>query len=74
MKTNEQRLKSLIRELDKSHSIYSALLRERIVHMMDITLTSIEQEPEKWKNGFVHPNLYKDLNDIVVKHLGFDQN
>jgi len=74
IKTNEQMLKALIKDLDTSHSIYAAILRERIIKMMELTLTSIETEPEKWNNSFIHPNMYKELNNIVQKHIGFENN
>lgn len=73
MKTNEKRLKALLKETEQTHPVLSAILRERIVTIMEITMDSIEKEPEKWKSIFVHPNTYKMLNDLVTKHLGFEE-
>lgn len=74
MRTNEKRLKALVKDLDKSHTLFSALLRERIVKIMEITINSIETEPEKWNQGIVHPDMYKMLDTLVNKHLGFEDN
>ena len=71
--TNEQRLSRLLKSLKQSHPLYSALLRERVVHIMDLTLQSIEQEPDKWNNAFVHPNVYRELANIVREEIGFDE-
>lgn len=73
MKTNEKRLKALLKEAEQTHPVLSAILRERIVKIMEITMDSIEKEPEKWNSIFVHPNTYKMLNDLVTKHLGFEE-
>lgn len=69
MKTNEKRLKALLKEVEQTHPVISALLRVQIVKIMEITMRSIEKEPEKWG---VHPNAYKMLNNLVTKHLGFE--
>ena len=69
-KTNDQRFKSLFKELEGS--VYLALLRERVVMMMDITLNDIKKHPEAWENGFIHSSMYEQLNDIVQTHIGFN--
>ncbi len=73
IKTNEQAFRSLFAALKKHRldTFLVALLRERVLTMMDITKKSIEQEPEKWENGFVHVDAYKELIEIVEKELGF---
>ena len=68
-KTNDQMLKALFKELEGT--IYSALLRERIVMIMDMTINDIKECPEAWDNAFVHSSMYEELNDVVQKHLGF---
>ena len=64
-KTNEQALKNLIKDLDP---ILLALLRERIISICEYTATNSEEI----SNSFLHPRLYVELNDVVQKHLGFD--
>ncbi len=66
--TNEQKINDLIEDLS---SIELALLRERIVTIMEITIASINDNPDKWQNGFVAPSLYFKLNEKVQKHIGF---
>jgi hypothetical protein len=68
-KTNDQMFKSLFKELEGS--IYSALLRERIVVIMDMTMNDIKDHPEAWDKAFIHSSMYEQLNDVVQKHLGF---
>jgi hypothetical protein len=68
-KTNDQMLIELI----KSNSpMLNAILRERIVIMMNATVKSISEDPERWSKAIVHPALYVELNDNVNKVIGFN--
>lgn len=67
--TNEDCFKALFKELD---SVEVALLRERVLFAFELTMQSIEQEPEKWRGMFIHPSLYKKLNEKIEWHLGFE--
>ena len=68
-KTNDQMLIELI----KSNSpMQNAILRERIVVMMNATVKSINEDPERWNNAIVHSSLYVELNDNVNKVIGFN--
>lgn len=70
-KTNDQMLIELI----KSNSpMQNALLRERIVAIMGITVDSITNNPESWNKGIIHPGLYLELNDNVNEKIGFQLN
>lgn len=69
--TNDKAIKALVKALDKQNQLGFALLRERIIKIMEITMESIEKNPEAWQNPFVHPNMYKSLNEIVQEHLAF---
>jgi hypothetical protein len=71
-KTNNDMVKALVKELD-NNSFLMALLRERINVVMDMTLADIEKNPSSWENQMIHPNLYKELDKIVRKHIGFDE-
>lgn len=71
IKTNEQMLKGLFKELEGT--IHSALIRERIVWALETTVKDIEQNPEEWKKGFINPDMYKELHEIVQKHIGFEK-
>lgn len=70
--TNDKAFKSLIRRLDKAHPVMYALLRERVLCIMDLTIQDIEDNPEKWHNGFMNPDLYKVLDKIVKENLDFN--
>jgi hypothetical protein len=70
-KTNEQMFRSLLKELEGS--IFPALLRERIVNIMELTVYDIKNNPKQWERSFIHPSMYEELNKIVQKHLGFSK-
>jgi len=67
--TNETMIKDLFKELN---IIELALLRERIVKIMDTTIESIENNPTEWENSIVHPSVYQELHKKVTKHIGFN--
>jgi hypothetical protein len=69
-KTNEQMFKALFKEIHGS--MLEALLRERVVKIMEITIQSIEESPEQWENSFIGASAYKKLNEVVQKHIGFN--
>lgn len=69
--TNDKAIKALVKALDKQNQLGFALLRERILKVMEMTMESIENNPEAWQNPFVHPDMYKSLNKIVQEHLAF---
>lgn len=70
--TNDQALKNLLKALNWENPIFFALLRERILTMANLTEQSIKEEPAKWHNGIVHPNMYIELNRIIREHLNFE--
>lgn len=67
--TNETMIKDLLKELS---GFELALLRERIVAIMDNTIESIENHPTQWEKSIVHPSLYLELHKKVNKHIGFN--
>jgi len=64
-RTNDQAFKELFKNL---HSVQVALLRERVLFVCEQTA----KESDSWENPFVSPRLYKELNEVVQKHLGFE--
>jgi len=70
-KTNDQMLIELIKS---NTPMQNALLRERIVTIMNATVDSITNTPESWNNGIIHPGLYLELNDNVNEKIGFQLN
>jgi len=68
-KTNDQMLIELIKT---NSPMQNAMLRERIVTIMDLTTKDIMNNPDKWNNGFIHPSLYTELGNNVSKIIGFN--
>jgi hypothetical protein len=66
VRTNEQAFKNLLKDLDP---ISLALLRERILTICEYTANNSEEI----SNSFINPRLYVDLNEVVQKHLGFEE-
>ena len=66
MKTNEQKLKKLIKEL---HTVEVALLVERIETIMKLTLKDIESDPSRYDNFIVSHHLYVDLANKTLDIL-----
>jgi hypothetical protein len=69
IKNNEEMLKELIK---KNSPILNAILRERIVKIMEITKNDIEQNPENWKNPIIDVSIYTDLCKNVNNTIGFN--
>lgn len=65
--TNEQSFKSLLKDL---HQVELAILRERILKIMELTLQDIEINPKDWETQIIHPNVFFNLNNKIQKHLG----
>lgn len=67
--TNDKAFKNLLKEISPIHL---AMLRERLVLIMEMTRNGIEDNPSDWDNGLIHPNEYVNLASLVDKHLGFN--
>jgi len=65
--TNEQSFKSLLKDL---HQVELAILRERILKIMDLTIEDIQRNPNDWEKQIVQPNVMMNLNEKIQKHLG----
>jgi hypothetical protein len=65
--TNEQSFKSLLKDL---HQVELAILRERILKIMDLTLDDIKRNSKDWEKAIVQPNVFMNLNEKIQKHLG----
>lgn len=65
--TNEQSFKSLIKDL---HQVELAILRERILKIMELTIEDIQRNPNDWEKQIVQPNVMINLNEKIQKHLG----
>ena len=63
--TNEQAFKNLLKNIEPMHL---ALLRERVLTICEHTAKNFEG------NMMIDKSLYINLNEIVQKHLGFEEN
>ena len=66
IKTNEQSIKSLLKELGPIHT---AVLAERMVTIANLTLKSIEENPKGYSNGFVDVSVFKEVCEAINRHL-----
>ena len=67
--TNDQKLIKLIKT---NSPMENALLRERIVKIMEITIEDIRENPDTWRRGFIAESLIVDLSNNVNKIIGFN--
>lgn len=67
--TNDKAFKNLLKN---ASPIQLAILRERVLKVMDITNQSIKDNPDAWNNGFIDVSIYTSLSELVNKHLGFN--
>ena len=72
-KTNDAANRALIRALDKQNPIFHAILRERVLHIAEMTEQSISENPDAWAGALIHKNTYLEFCRIVKKHLEFTE-
>lgn len=70
VETNEKAFKNLFNSL---HPIELAILRERVLAIMEMTMDDIKENPENWERGIIHPNLMESLSNKVKEHIGFEK-
>ena len=71
--TNTQMLIKLIKTNDMTNPILNALLRERIVKVMEMTMEDIKKNPKDWTNHFIHPRMFEILTNNVNEELNLDK-
>ena len=67
--TNEQLLRKLIAT---NSPMENALLRERIIKVMEMTIEDMKENPDTWRKGFIAESLIVDLSNNVNKIIGFN--
>lgn len=73
-KTNHQLLKSLVEEL-KNDFLASAILREKILNIMQETAEFAEaDEKENKRNAIIAPRVFIELNKLVIEKIGYENN
>ena len=70
VETNEKAFKNLFNSL---HPVELAILRERVLAIMEMTMDDIKENPETWERGIIHPNLMESLSNKVKEHIGFEK-
>ena len=70
-KTNNKMLRELIEEF-KNDEFMSALLRERIVIICQMTIDDIEDNPKVWERAIISPKAFIQLNEKVTKLIGYN--
>lgn len=73
-KTNHQLLRSLVEEL-KNDFLASAILREKILNIMQETAELAEaDEKENKRNAIIAPRVFIELNKLVIEKIGYENN
>jgi hypothetical protein len=73
-KTNHQLLKALVEEL-KNDFLTSAILREKILNVMQETAELAEaDEKENKRNSIIAPRVFIELNKLVIEKIGYENN
>ena len=68
LQTNEQMLKAFINSLD---AIEIAILRERIIKIMEITKKDIQERPDAYHSPFTSPDMFLLVAEKAEKYMGF---
>jgi hypothetical protein len=68
MTTNEDHFNALFSEL---HPLEMALLRERIINMVELNRDSIKEDPGAFRTALTSEHTYLGLMDKIERHLGF---
>ena len=68
-KTNEQLLRKLI---STNSPMENAILRERIIKVMEMTIEDMKENPDTWRKGFIAESLIVALSNNVNKIIGFN--
>ena len=68
-KTNEELLRKLI---STNSPMENALLRERIIKVMEMTIEDMKENPDTWRKGFIAESLIVNLSNNVKKIIDFN--
>lgn len=66
---NEKAIKALLKELT---GLETAILRERLLKIAEITLKSIEKNPESFRNPIIDERIYKTTCNKIIDKLKFE--
>lgn len=71
VKTNEQILIAYIKDAGFEGPMMEAIIRERLLKMVEITEQSMNEHPDKWNNGIIHPEVYRNWIKYTRNKVGF---
>jgi hypothetical protein len=69
-KSPSLQIRNLVKDLNH---IELALLRERILHVCELTKQDMKLNPHKWARGFIAPELIEATMDKCIKGLNTDE-
>jgi hypothetical protein len=70
LKTNEQLLKALVKDICDTHPFYAVLLRERLQKISAITRQAIAENPTSFDNPMIDHIWFLAVCDKIDEHLG----
>ena len=69
-KSPSLQIRNLIKDLNH---VELALLRERVLHICELTLQDLKLNPHKWNRGFIAPALVESTMNKCIKGLESDE-
>jgi hypothetical protein len=69
-KSPSLQIRNLIKDLNH---VELALLRERILHICELTQQDLKLNPHKWNRGFIAPALVESTMDKCIKGLSSEE-
>jgi hypothetical protein len=69
-KSPSLQIRNLVKELNH---VELALLRERILHICELTKQDLKLNAHKWNKGFIAPALVESTMDKCIKGLSSDE-
>jgi hypothetical protein len=69
-KSPSLQIRNLIKDLNH---VELALLRERVLHICELTLQDLKLNPHKWNRGFIAPALVESTMDKCIKSLSSEE-
>jgi hypothetical protein len=69
-KSPSLQIRNLIKDLNH---VELALLRERVLHICELTLQDLKLNPHKWNRGFIAPALVESTMDKCIRGLSSEE-
>ena len=69
-KSPSLQIRNLIKDLNH---VELALLKERVLHICELTLQDLKLNPHKWNRGFIAPALVESTMDKCIRGLSSEE-